>query len=255
MSRYLGLFISEATDHLEALGRDLVELEREGSSSAVDSMFRHAHSVKGMASSMGFEPIAIVAHRVEDLVDAVRQDRGRLDRDLVDLLLTAADTMLAQVRAVAEGKPPDDSAALLTQLSQRVTTMTGQAPAATRVAKVTALKPEGGGSDGTGSDGPGGGTGSGSDGSGTGAARAELAAQARAAQQEVQRALRAELAARAPQAPVPTLPQHTVAELLAAAPGAASTEARAPRVAVPAQAWPAAPVLTVRGPARSAPIF
>ncbi|QDE93189.1 chemotaxis protein CheA [Myxococcus xanthus] len=168
MSRYLGLFISEATDHLESLGRDLVELEREGSSSAVDSMFRHAHSVKGMASSMGFEPIAIVAHRVEDLVDAVRQDRGRLDRDLVDLLLTAADTMLAQVRAVAEGKQPDDSAALLTQLGQRVTTMTGQAPAATRVAKVTALKPEGGGSDGTGSDGPGGGSGSGSDGSGTG---------------------------------------------------------------------------------------
>lgn len=168
MSRYLGLFISEATDHLEALGRDLVELEREGSSSAVDSMFRHAHSVKGMASSMGFEPIAIVAHRVEDLVDAVRQDRGRLDRDLVDLLLTAADTMLAQVRAVAEGKQPDDSAALLTQLGQRVTTMTGHAPAATRVAKVTALKPEGGGSDGTGSDGPGGGSGPGSDGSGTG---------------------------------------------------------------------------------------
>ncbi|QDF08124.1 chemotaxis protein CheA [Myxococcus xanthus] len=166
MSRYLGLFISEATDHLEALGRDLVELEREGSSSAVDSMFRHAHSVKGMASSMGFEPIAIVAHRVEDLVDAVRQDRGRLDRDLVDLLLTAADTMLAQVRAVAEGKQPDDSAALLTQLSQRVTTMTGHAPAATRVAKVTALKPEGGGSDGTGSDGPVGGSGPGSDGSG-----------------------------------------------------------------------------------------
>lgn len=173
MSRYLGLFISEATDHLESLGRDLVELEREGSSSAVDSMFRHAHSVKGMASSMGFEPIAIVAHRVEDLVDAVRQDRGRLDRDLVDLLLTAADTMLAQVRAVAEGKPPDDAAALLTQLGQRVTTMTGHAPAATRVAKVTALKPEGGGSDGSGSDEPdsGGGEGTGGGaGGGTGAA-------------------------------------------------------------------------------------
>ncbi|ATB50725.1 chemotaxis protein CheA [Corallococcus macrosporus] len=172
MSRYLGLFISEATDHLEALGRDLVELEREGSSSAVDSMFRHAHSVKGMASSMGFEPIAIVAHRVEDLVDAVRQDRGRLDRDLVDLLLTAADTMLAQVRAVAEGKPPDDAAALLTQLSQRVTTMTGHAPAATRVAKVTALKPEGGGSDsgGTGSGGAGSSGGPDSGGGGAGPA-------------------------------------------------------------------------------------
>src|SRR5215217_1701273 len=121
MSRYLGLFISEATEHLEALGRDLVQLEREGSSSSVDSMFRHAHSVKGMASSMGFEPIAIVAHRVEDLVDAVRQDRGRLDRDLVDLLLSASDTLLAQVRAVAEGRPPDDAAALLAQFGVRGT--------------------------------------------------------------------------------------------------------------------------------------
>jgi two-component system chemotaxis sensor kinase CheA len=147
MSRYLGLFISEATDHLEALGRDLVQLERESSAGVVDSMFRHAHSVKGMASSMGFESIAILAHRVEDLVDAVRQDRGRLDRDVVDLLLTAADTMLAQVRAVAENTPPDDASALLTQLGNRVTAMTGQALAATRVARVTALKPAGGASE------------------------------------------------------------------------------------------------------------
>ncbi|NTX51583.1 chemotaxis protein CheA [Myxococcus sp. CA039A] len=186
MSRYLGLFISEATEHLEALGRDLVQLEREGSSSAVDSMFRHAHSVKGMASSMGFEPIAIVAHRVEDLVDAVRQDRGRLDRDLVDLLLSASDTLLAQVRAVAEGRPPDDASALLAQLGVRVTAMTGHAPTATRVAKVTVLKPEGsdngedpssgssgsGGASGSGSSGTGGasGSGSGSGSSGSGGA-------------------------------------------------------------------------------------
>ena len=39
----------------------------------MDSMFRHAHSVKGMASTMGFEPIAKLAHRVEDLVDAFRR--------------------------------------------------------------------------------------------------------------------------------------------------------------------------------------
>ncbi|MBZ4416047.1 chemotaxis protein CheA [Myxococcus sp. RHSTA-1-4] len=143
MSRYLGLFISEATEHLESLGRDLVQLEREGTATVVDSMFRHAHSVKGMASSMGFESIAILAHRVEDLVDAVRQDRARLDRDVVDLLLTAADTMLAQVRAVAENQQPDEASALLTQLGNRVTAMTGKGLATTRVAKVTALKPAG----------------------------------------------------------------------------------------------------------------
>jgi two-component system chemotaxis sensor kinase CheA len=140
MSRYLGLFVTEASEHLEALGRDLVQLEKEGGASAVDSMFRHAHSVKGMASSMGFEPIAILAHRVEDLVDAVRQDASRLNRELVDLLLSATDTLLAQVRSVAENKPPEEAGALLTQLAARVSALTGQEPAPTRVMRATALR-------------------------------------------------------------------------------------------------------------------
>jgi two-component system chemotaxis sensor kinase CheA len=147
MSRYLGLFVTEASEHLEALGRDLVQLEREGKSAAsVDSMFRHAHSVKGMASSMGFEPIAILSHRVEDLVGAVREDPSRLSRELVDLLLTATDTLLAQVRAVAENKPPEDAAVLLGQLATHFSGLTGQAPAATRVARTVVLKAAAGGS-------------------------------------------------------------------------------------------------------------
>jgi two-component system chemotaxis sensor kinase CheA len=140
MSRYLGLFVTEASEHLEALGRDLVQLEKEGGAGVVDSMFRHAHSVKGMASSMGFEPIATLAHRVEDLVDAVRQDASRLNRELVDLLLASADTLLAQVRSVAENKAPEEASHLLSQLAARVSSLTGQAPAPTRVMKATALR-------------------------------------------------------------------------------------------------------------------
>ncbi|KFA87278.1 chemotaxis protein CheA [Archangium violaceum] len=133
MSRYLGLFLTEASEHLEGLGRDLVQLEREGAPAVVDSMFRHAHSVKGMASSMGFESIAVVAHRVEDLVDAIRQDPAKLERSLVDLLLSATDVMLAQVRAVSESKPPDDASSLLGQLAEKVSAVTGRTPGATRV--------------------------------------------------------------------------------------------------------------------------
>ncbi|RKG62108.1 chemotaxis protein CheA [Corallococcus sp. AB011P] len=174
MSRYLGLFISEATEHLEALGRDLVELEREATASTVDSMFRHAHSVKGMASSMGFEPIAMLAHRVEDLVDAVRQDRKLLDRDLVDLLLNATDTLTAQVRAVSANREPEQAEGLLKQLGTRVQSLTGHAPAATRVAQVSVLKPETpSGDDGEGSgggEGPSGASGSGTPGGSAGPA-------------------------------------------------------------------------------------
>ncbi len=52
MSKYLGLFASEAQEHLEGLARELVRVEQEHSREAVDAMFRHAHSVKGMAARL-----------------------------------------------------------------------------------------------------------------------------------------------------------------------------------------------------------
>src|SRR3954471_7523679 len=109
MSRYLGLFVSESTEHLDALGRDLVDFEKqpkEKVSAVIDSMFRHAHSVKGMAASMGFEPIATLAHRVEDLIDPARTDPSVLSREIVDLLLASTDALLSQVRTAADSKAP-----------------------------------------------------------------------------------------------------------------------------------------------------
>ncbi len=127
LSRYLGLFVSEATDHLEALARDLVRLEREPTAEVVDSLFRHAHSVKGMSLSMGFEPIAALAHRVEDVVDAVRASPSVLDRPLVDLLLAAVDRMQSQVRAASAGAPPLADPQLLERLGVRLSQLRGSA--------------------------------------------------------------------------------------------------------------------------------
>ena len=128
MSRYLGLFVTEASEHLEALGRDLVQLEKEGGAGAVDSHVPPRPLGQGHGRLHGLR-----AHRHASptgwrtCVDAVRQDPTRLNRELVDLLLAATDTLLAQVRPVAENKPPDDAGALLTQLAARVSALTGQA--------------------------------------------------------------------------------------------------------------------------------
>jgi two-component system chemotaxis sensor kinase CheA len=149
MSKYLGIFVTEAGDHLEGLSRDLVKLEKNPSPEALDSMFRHAHSVKGMASSMGYEPIATLAHRAEDVLQAVREDPKRLDRGLVDLLLSAADALANQVRAASEGRAFPDAGALTAELGTRVQAFTGRRPEPTRVAEVmngspsaSALPPE-----------------------------------------------------------------------------------------------------------------
>jgi len=137
MSKYLGLFVSEATEHLESLGRELLALEKEKTRDRVDAMFRHAHSVKGMASSMGFEGIAVLAHRVEDLVDGVRGDLGLLSREIVDALFAATDALSAQVKAAAAGQVPPDTAALLELLNARVVALTGQPPDPTSVMDAT----------------------------------------------------------------------------------------------------------------------
>lgn len=118
-SRYLALFVGEATEHLDALGKDLVRLEQQGPTiELVDSLFRHAHSVKGMAGSMGYDGAATLAHRLEDLLDAVRLSPAHLDKERADLMLQAVDALTAQVKAVSVGVPMPDAQALVQALAE-----------------------------------------------------------------------------------------------------------------------------------------
>lgn len=112
-SRYLALFVSEATEHLEELSKDLVRLEKEPTDALVASAFRHAHSVKGMAASMGFEQTTTLAHRLEDLLDAVRSVPGRFDKAMADLVLQSVDGLQSHVKAVAEKQALPDLTALI----------------------------------------------------------------------------------------------------------------------------------------------
>ena len=73
MSPYRDLFISESREHLRAVSELIVKVEQEaGSRKDMDALFRAAHSLKGMAASMGYGEIAELSHRIEDLMDRVR---------------------------------------------------------------------------------------------------------------------------------------------------------------------------------------
>jgi two-component system chemotaxis sensor kinase CheA len=122
MAKYLALFVSEAGDHLAKLGAGLVELEgaaRGGgeTQAVVDDLFRHAHSVKGMAASMQLEGIAALAHRAEDLVDGFRRRAASPDAHSVDVLLAAVDALTAMVELASRGESPRPEPALLERLA------------------------------------------------------------------------------------------------------------------------------------------
>jgi two-component system chemotaxis sensor kinase CheA len=135
LSKYLGLFVTEAGEHLGKLGQDLVRIEAAGRAGEpmaeiVDEMFRHAHSVKGMAASMEQDGIARLAHRAEDLLGALR-GRGEAPRtEVVDALLGAVDALQAMVERAARSEAAEPDPELLQRLATRFEEESGGEPAA-----------------------------------------------------------------------------------------------------------------------------
>lgn len=119
MSQYRDLFVSESRTHLAAFNGLIVNLEEKpDDKAAIDEIFRHAHSLKGMAATMMYEPIANLAHIMEDLLSRVRSGEASFVASLADLLLESSDAlsgMVSQVESSGEAIP--DDANLLERLS------------------------------------------------------------------------------------------------------------------------------------------
>ncbi|MGH7394923.1 MAG: Hpt domain-containing protein, partial [Candidatus Methylomirabilales bacterium] len=111
MSKDLGMFISESQEHLQKMDGLLLTLEKGGvDKTVIDTLFREAHSLKGMSASMGYDDLAKVAHRMEDFLDGYRKGEGALDRAAGDLLFEGVDLLRQGVENLAAGSPPNVSA-------------------------------------------------------------------------------------------------------------------------------------------------
>ena len=130
--RYADLFLSESREHLTAFNHLLLEWERDATArEPVDGLFRAAHSLKGMAASMGYAGVADLAHRSENLLDLVRRGQGPVNASRLDLLFRAADALeRAVAEAVAGRDDPAAFAPLAAELDAEVSRAAPAAPAA-----------------------------------------------------------------------------------------------------------------------------
>jgi len=110
-AEYRDLFVAEAQENLQALSDGALRLEKGGGDlAAVRDLFRAAHTLKGMAATMGFEGLTQLCHALEDALDAVRSGDLGLAPGLGDALLGAVDAMggmLGNVAAGGDGGPAD----------------------------------------------------------------------------------------------------------------------------------------------------
>ncbi len=120
MAKYRRIFLEEASDHLGEMSHALLALEKElAGADAIDTLFRMAHSIKSMAASLGYEPIAELAHRMEDRMEGVRRAgrvRGQAELAVLFQALEALEAMVAGVADERDPQPVDP--ALLARLGE-----------------------------------------------------------------------------------------------------------------------------------------
>ncbi|HEX2249397.1 MAG TPA: chemotaxis protein CheA [Gemmatimonadales bacterium] len=104
LSKYAALFVTESREHLKTCNSSLLAWEAEPSSlEPVDRLFRSMHTIKGMAATMGYEAVADLAHRIENLLDLLRQRHRQAEPAIFQLLFRAIDGLATAVEAAAGG--------------------------------------------------------------------------------------------------------------------------------------------------------
>lgn len=118
-SQYLSLFLEESVENIENLNQAMLELEKEpGNTSYVSEIFRYAHTLKGMAATMGFNKISELTHSMENVLDKLRNGSLQVSTELITVLFECVDTLEKMISNVSEGKNDDiDTRNIMEKLS------------------------------------------------------------------------------------------------------------------------------------------
>ena len=94
VSQYLEIFIDETKEHLQNLNEHLLILEKEpDNENTINEIFRAAHSLKGMAGTMGFKRMQRLTHDMENVFSEVRAGNMKVSSGLVDVLFRGLDAL------------------------------------------------------------------------------------------------------------------------------------------------------------------
>jgi two-component system chemotaxis sensor kinase CheA len=142
LSKYAALFLAESREHLRACDSSLLEWEGEPTATEpVDRLFRAIHTIKGMAATMGYAPVAQLAHAIENLLDALRQGRLSASSPIFQLLFRAVDALGRAVEGAAAGTEGPADAGLLAELDGAVASPVEDAPKARRASDAPRFRP------------------------------------------------------------------------------------------------------------------
>lgn len=94
VSQYLEIFTEETKEHLQTLNEQLLVLEKEpDNSETINEIFRAAHSLKGMAGTMGYKRMQRLTHDMENVFSEVRSGKMTVSAELIDVVFQCIDAL------------------------------------------------------------------------------------------------------------------------------------------------------------------
>ncbi len=93
-SQYLEIFLDETKEHLQNLNTQILDLEQDPENmDTINEIFRAAHSLKGMAGTMGFKRLQTLTHDMENVFSEVRNGAIKVQPEMIDILFQCLDAL------------------------------------------------------------------------------------------------------------------------------------------------------------------
>ena len=131
VSQYLEIFIDETKEHLQNLNTQILNLEQDSENEdTINEIFRAAHSLKGMAGTMGYKRMQTLTHDMENAFSEVRNGNIKVNANMIDILFQCLDALeeyLDNIQTDAD-EGTNDNEPLIKALTQILDGETGDAP-------------------------------------------------------------------------------------------------------------------------------
>ena len=146
VNQYLEIFLDETREHLESLNAQILKLEQEPEDAdTINEIFRAAHSLKGMAGTMGYKRMQALTHDMENVFSEIRNGTMKVNSNLVDTLFQCLDALeeyTANIQETAD-EGVNDNQQLIAQLNKYLKSQGSAQPAAEKTPESQAAVPEG----------------------------------------------------------------------------------------------------------------
>ena len=130
-AQFQDAFFEEAAEHLAVVEEGLLALEQHPEDlDLLAKIFRSAHSIKGTSGMFGFNAVAQFTHKMETLLDLLRNGQKKVTPQIADLLLKSTDCLKTLVEAAKSGSGVDDETVQRLTGELAAASAAGTAPAA-----------------------------------------------------------------------------------------------------------------------------